>query len=338
MSNLTQTAKHKWINLINSQAVKTFAYTWGIQFLNLPLISQVYQSVYWPRILRKSRNMPRTIVIEPYNVCNLACIMCPYPEMTRKKERMDLPLFKKIIDDAVDSGFKALSLSLYNEPFLDKTIFDKIKYAKERGLEAAITSNGTILTDEMIKNTMESGVDCVTFSIDSLTKENYEKIRVNAKFEETIQNVERILEYRKRHNYKKPLIAMSAVRQLENDSSLDHLEELLKGLDLYAIAIKDNRKEGTPAYKHLNRSVYPCWWPWNQFIVYSNGKTGLCCMDYDNAHDIGDLNTQTIAEVWNSEKFTRMRELHLKGRGHEMELCKDCDIPFRQSPFFWWYL
>jgi pyruvate-formate lyase-activating enzyme len=338
MSSFSKKIKNKYINFINSQTVKTNAYHWGIQFLNLPVIYKVYAALYWPQIRKKSQDMPKNLVIEPYNVCNLECIMCPYPDMTREKVRMDLSLFKKIIDDAVDNNFRSLSLSLYNEPFMDKSIFEKIKYAKEKGLEVTITTNGTILTDDMIKNTMESGIDYVTFSIDSLDKESYEKIRVNATFETTINNVQRMIEYRKINNYKKPIIAMSAVRQLENDSSLDHLEELLKGLDLYAIAVRDNRKDGSPIYKEMTNTYYPCWWPWNQFIVYSNGKTGLCCMDSDNAYELGDMNTQTIPEVWNSAKFTGMRELHLNGEGHKIDLCVDCDIPLRQSPFFWWYL
>jgi len=338
MLNIAEIIKNKYINLINSQTVKTNAYHWGIQFLNLPVVSKVYAAIYWPLIRRKSQNMPKCLVIEPYNICNLECIMCPYPDMTREKVRMDLSLFKKIIDDAVDNNFKTLSLSLYNEPYMDQSIFEKIRYAKGKGLEVTITTNGTILTDDMIKNTMESGIDYVTFSIDSLDKENYEKIRVNATYENTVKNVHRMVEYRNNNNYKKPVIAMSAVRQLENDSSLDHLEELLEGLDLYAIAVRDNRKDGTPIYKDMTKQYYPCWWPWNQFIVYSSGKTGLCCMDSDNAYDLGDMNTQTIPEVWNSAKFSEMRELHMNGEGHKMDLCKDCDIPFRQSPFFWWYL
>ena len=130
MLNIAEKIKNKYINLINSQTVKTNAYHWGIQFLNLPVISKVYAAIYWPVIRRKSQNMPKCLVIEPYNVCNLECIMCPYPDMTREKVRMDLSLFKKIIDDAVDNDFRTLSLSLYNEPYMDKSIFEKISTPK----------------------------------------------------------------------------------------------------------------------------------------------------------------------------------------------------------------
>jgi sulfatase maturation enzyme AslB (radical SAM superfamily) len=40
-----------------------------------------------------------TITIEPYNVCNLRCRMCSYRKMTRRKDLMNMDLYKKIVDD-----------------------------------------------------------------------------------------------------------------------------------------------------------------------------------------------------------------------------------------------
>lgn len=54
--------------------------------------------------------------------------------MTRAKVKMDMNLFIRIVDDAVKNGFTDLLLSNYGEPFLDDRIFDRIKYAKEKGL------------------------------------------------------------------------------------------------------------------------------------------------------------------------------------------------------------
>ena len=322
-------------NFVNKKAFKSTAYNFSLHFLNLPIVSQVYKLIYLPHIYRKSKNKPSTIVIEPYNVCNLACTMCAYPDLTRPKEQMDMELFKKVVDDAVNNNFKTLSLSLYNEPYMDNLIFERIKYAKEKGLETTITTNATLLTDELIQKTMSSGVDCVTFSIDSLDEEKYEKIRINASFKTTINNVKKMIGYREQLNLKKPMLTMSAVMH-GDDHTLANMEKELKGLDIYAVAMRDNRKNGQPTHGHLKS--YPCWWPWNHLVVYSSGKIALCCMDYDNVHDLGDLKTKNIDEVWNSKVFKNIRELLLNGKGDQIELCKNCDIPFRQSPLWWWSL
>lgn len=337
MTTAIESIKLKFRNIINSREVKTLAYEWGIQTINFPMVTPIYNFFYNRQISRKIRNLPKTLVIEPYNLCNLSCIMCPYPDMTREKEQMSMDLFKKIIDDAVANNFESLSLSLYNEPYLDSMFFERIKYAKQKGLYVFVATNGFSLTQERIEKTLESGLDCVTFSIDSLDKEKYEKIRVNAKFEKTIDNVKKLLKYRNEKKSATPLITMSAIEQGGKDPSLDHMSEILQGLDLYVVSKLDNRRNGDSNYKRFGLR-YPCWWIWHQLVVYSNGKIALCCMDYDDEFALGDLNHQTIAEVWSSDKFERLRNLHLNREFDKIAMCKDCDIPYRQSPFFWWSL
>ena len=335
VKKIIETGKLKAINFVNKKSFKPRAYNSILYCLNLPIVSQVYKSIYLPQIYRKSKKKPNTIVIEPYNVCNLACTMCPYPDLTRPTEQMSMQLFEKVIDDAVNNNFKRLSLSLYNEPYMDSLVFDRIKLAKKKGLETEITTNATLLTEELIQKTMSSGVDCVTFSIDSLDEKKYESIRVNASFKKTISNVKKMIAYRMQLNQKKPMLTMAAVLH-GNDNSLNDMEDRLKGLDIYAVSMRDNRKDGQPTPGHLK--AYPCFWPWNQLVVYSSGEIALCCVDSDNAHDLGDLKTQTINEVWESKVFKNLRKLLLTGQGDQIEICKDCDIPYRQSPVLWWAL
>lgn len=336
MMKIAEPIKLKLRNIINSRRIKTLAYEWGIRAISLPGVFSIYNFIYSEQIRKKSRGIPKTLVIEPYNLCNLSCVMCPYPDMTREKEQMSMDLFRKIVDDAAVNNFKTLSLSLYNEPYLDSLFFERIKYAKKKGFYVLVATNGSSLTEERIEKTLESGLDCVTFSIDSLDKEKYENIRVNAKFEKTINNVKRLIEYRNQKKSSLPLITMSAIEQ-GDDPSLDHMSEILEGLDLYAVSKLDNRRGGESNYRRLGLR-YPCWWIWHQLVVYSNGKIALCCMDYDDNFQLGNLNHQTIEEVWNSEKFSKLRKLHLDGKFDEIAMCKGCDIPYRQSPFFWWSL
>ena len=63
------------------------------------------------------------VALEPFNVCNLECTMCPYPDMDRAKSQMTMELYKKIVDDVVAFGHTRLNLTHYNEPFLDTNLF-----------------------------------------------------------------------------------------------------------------------------------------------------------------------------------------------------------------------
>jgi hypothetical protein len=64
----------------------------------------------------------------------------------------------------------------------------------------------------------------------------------------------------------------------------------------------------------------------NHMTVLWDGRVNLCCMDPLGRAIFGDLNHQTVAEVWFSEGRQRYVTLHEEGRGTECEVCCDCNI------------
>ena len=90
--------------------------------------------------------------IETYGLCNMACGFCPYPlkKDFEKKSKLEDETIKKVIDEInpEDKDFKYLTFSQFNEPLLDKRIFDYIKYAKDRKLEVYFITNGLLLDKE----------------------------------------------------------------------------------------------------------------------------------------------------------------------------------------------
>jgi molybdenum cofactor biosynthesis enzyme MoaA len=61
----------------------------------------------------------------------------------------------------------------------------------------------------------------------------------------------------------------------------------------------------------------------NMYVLW-DGRVCLCCMDYDGRVILGDLNKQTVKEVWDNSKW--IRDKQLEGKYDELELCKDCNL------------
>ena len=57
-----------------------------------------------------------------------------------------------------------------------------------------------------------------------------------------------------------------------------------------------------------------------------------CCADFDGKTILGNLNTETIAEVWNSDAFRAVRREHLESGGPDV--CRSCDLPRKDSPLW----
>ncbi|MBA7506269.1 GTP 3',8-cyclase [subsurface metagenome] len=277
--------------------------------------------------------------IETYNVCNLRCVMCSYPKMTREKVQMSMDLFRKIIDDAAQSGIRRVCLHLYSEPLLDSLLFERIKYVKSKGLWVEFASNGTPLTRDKIDLILDSGLDSINFSIDAATRETYRKIR-GADFDRTRNNIIKLIEEREKRGCKKPLISTSFVVERDNYREIkEFISFWKKRADRIGIwRVDDRRQEGLVPYKTKPTHVYPCPMLFTSCAVMSNGKVVLCCLDYDGSTVIGDLNNQSLAEIWNSKKFTKIRQAHINRHGDKIKLCKNlrCDLIYTQGSYLWW--
>lgn len=316
-----------------------------LSIIGLPIIHTVYSFLYFNRIKRKvavGLSGLYEISIETYNVCNLKCVMCPYTQMTREKVFMSMGLFKKIIDDSVSIGIRRVCLNFYNEPFLDPLLFDRIKYAKSKGLYVYFYSNGSLLTHKKIADVLESELDCILFSVHAITQETYQKVMGKGDLEKTKNNILELKGERDRSGLHSPLIGVSAVVQRDNYLEEKEFYCFWKGLAEWTRLVKcDARKvaglspwDGKLKSKHL----YPCPDVFDGIFVMGDGKIALCCYDYDGTVILGDLSKETITEAWNSQKYQEIREIHIKGQGNRIKLCRDinCSRIHREGAYRWW--
>ena len=69
---------------------------------------------------------PLMLICETVNICNNDCIICPYSSQSRKKELMNLDLFRNILDQYAEIGGGYISLTpMVGEVFLDSLLEKK---------------------------------------------------------------------------------------------------------------------------------------------------------------------------------------------------------------------
>jgi len=143
------------------------------------------------------RPYPQIMEFELDNRCNLECVICN-DIFSSSIDTKDLKTVSKV---AYDDEFvkqlepfipKLKEAKFYGgEPFLINiyyNIWEKM-LALNPHIEIVVQTNGTVL-NERIKKLLERGRFNINISIDSLNKENFETIRKNASFENTIKNVD----------------------------------------------------------------------------------------------------------------------------------------------------
>jgi radical SAM protein with 4Fe4S-binding SPASM domain len=120
---------------------------------------------------------PRLVFWEVTKGCNLRCIHCR-ATATELASPSDLPTPKAldIIRQIADYANPILVLS-GGEPLYRPDIFQLAKFGTELGLRVALATNGTLVTKEIAKKIVDSGVKRVSISLDGATAETHDSFR-----------------------------------------------------------------------------------------------------------------------------------------------------------------
>jgi MoaA/NifB/PqqE/SkfB family radical SAM enzyme len=218
----------------------------------------------------------------------------------------------------------------YGEPFLDRQLVEKVRYAKARGIaEVGMISNGSLITEELARGMIEAGLDAINISVDAAGKEVFEKTRVHLNYDTVINNVRTLARLRDEMGRTRPKLILSFVRQNNSTEEAQFIAEWSRIADKIHITELHNWA-GTLNTK--SDVSYPCYRMWLTFTVLWDGRVSLCCADFDGRHVLGDLRTSTIAEVWNSPAYLAVRRQQLESGGPE--ICRTCDLPKKDSPLW----
>lgn len=278
----------------------------------------------------RAPRLPEIVQIEATNICNAKCVFCPRDEMHRRQGIMSLELFKKIVDECAELGITHVRMHNYGEAFMDRKLVEKVRYAKAKGIrEVGMISNGSLITELVARGMIDAGLDAINISVDASGKEVFEATRIGLKYDKVIANIERLLRLRAESGKRRPKLILSFVRQNNSADEQAFIEHWRSIADKIHVTDLHNWA-GT--LNHESDVNYPCYRPWLTFTVLWDGRVSLCCADFDGKTILGDLNTQTIAEVWNAEPYRDVRRQHLESGGPDV--CRACDLPRKDSPLW----
>lgn len=289
------------------------------------------------RLFDKRRPVPEApehIQIQTISGCNASCVFCP-----NKKTKLDIPmgesmdmdLYKSIIDQCIDWGVKRFSPYLMNEPTLDPKLAERIAYItqhKQDGQFTKINSHGGRLTERSAKKLLDSGLDRINFSVQGLDAEIYENV-MHIPLQKTLDNIDRLLELKREGNYKTPRIRVCMLVTNYIEPQLPKIKEYwgARGvkINLNQLENRGNHKaikSKTIALKKLEHFDW-CNRLFEQMYVLYDGRTVMCCADWEQTGIMGDATQTPLREIWDGEKYRDYRERFLGGNMRGM-LCAGC--------------
>lgn len=286
---------------------------------------------------------PLVIQLEPSGFCNLECSFCPCGNSeTRKfiqKDMMSLACFEKFIDQCktFKDRIKVLRLIGIGEPLLNKNIGTFVKIAKESGAfdRVEITSNGVLLTHEVADQLIDAGLDTLLISLESNDEIKFEKIAGRKVSLDTMK--EQFQYFYKRKSNTKFYIKTTNLG-VENNS--DFYNEYGEFCDyIYVENVIENWPEfdagsnqGAVRYEEVpyQKKKEICIQPFKLLCVAANGDVVPCCVDWKRDLLLGNINDQSILEIWNGDRLKQLRKSLLQNQ--KKNICNRCSYSVQNQP------
>lgn len=281
---------------------------------------------------RRNLNKTNSIEIELTNRCNLKCIFCPHPEHKRDKGVMDFPTFKKIFDD-LNNSVDMIILGGFGEAILDKNIIEKLRYlrsnVKHKNIE--LVTNAIALNDDFIHTVIsESLLDKLNISVDSSTKDGYERVHRANSFNKVYSNIKNFYELKSKINKNKPIVSLRFKDAEFNKGEFINFVKIFSNISdeikPYAFVFEWPDSNLNISEVDISKSIrIPCPNLWDLRVNW-NGDAILCCQDYDGRIKLGNTNQLNISDIYeNSKVLNFYREKHQK-LDFDIPVCKSCEI------------
>lgn len=309
---------------------------------------KVLGSFYASRLLNKPLQWgyPVSVSFEPTTSCNLRCPECPsgLRQFTRPTGMLQDDFFRKTIDE-IHQELLYLIFYFQGEPYLNPGFLEMVKYASDKKIYTATSTNAHYLTDEVAKKTIESGLDRLIISIDGTTQGVYEQYRVGGNLEKVLEGAKNIMKWKKELKSKTPFVFFQFLVVKPNEDQVKDIKRLAKeiGVDevrfktaqIYEYETDPNnliptidkysryKKNADGSYTAKNKLANRCWKLQHANVITWDGLVVPCCFDKDASHQLGNLKTQSFREIWHNENYRQFRAELMKSRKN-IDICSNC--------------
>lgn len=289
---------------------------------------------------------PVSISFEPTTSCNLRCPECPsgLREFTRPTGMLKKDFFHQTMDD-ISKDLLYLVFYFQGEPFLNPDFLEMVKYAHDKGIYTATSTNAHYLTDEKARQTVESGLDRLIISVDGTTQDVYQQYRRGGNLEKVLAGARNIVKWKKELKSSTPFVFFQFLVVKPNEHQIEDIKELGKEIGVDQVRFKTAqvydfvndpnqlipsiekysryKKDKNGKVKVKNGLSNHCWKLWHSNVITWDGLVVPCCFDKDASHQLGNLKMQSFKETWNNDNYRQFRSELMQSRKN-IDICANC--------------
>lgn len=181
-------------------------------------------------IYKNKSELPKRLRVDVCTLCQLKCPVC-YMRTNKDSVKNGCGLgylrfenFKELLDN---NDIKNIEISNSGEIFLNPDLVKILEYAYKKGVKLTADNgvNLNYITDEQAEALAKYHLVSMTVSIDGASQETYEKYRVGGNYDKVIENVKKIIFYRKKYSNGCPHVTWKFIVFGHNEHEIEKAKE-----------------------------------------------------------------------------------------------------------------
>jgi radical SAM protein with 4Fe4S-binding SPASM domain len=282
---------------------------------------------------------PFVMFLEPTNVCNFRCPICPesfddFAKQAGYYERMNRQTWQKVYGD-LDGWCQMRTMRFYaeGEPLLNPHLDEIISQARPHTLRTELTTNASRLNEDWAERLVRCGLQYCRISIYATTDVKYE-LATGSRFKasEIRRNVQTLRTVRDRMGSETPRIYCELVSQEPDEATFRKQYETVAD-DLGLKVLHNWGGTAAPLVQlgqQMKTEKRVCPKPFYEIVVKANGDVSVCCGDWNGHLKIGNVHEEHLRDIWNGPAANRIRDLHRSDKREELDACRGCTLIYSQ--------
>ena len=269
-------------------------------------------------------------------------LLSPRGSRLGRSGSMDLGVVQKIASELAQYDDALCVLSGFGDPLRHAEFESVLDILRPRSTTPGANSgvfglcvrtSAADLTPQISTALIAHHVDILNVSIDAWTDETFRRVKgLNASSKRSLSDIlarlEMFAKMQQERQSPTPIVVPEMVKAKENIHELDEFFDgwlrrsgavSLTGHSHFAGQMPDHSVMDMRPPQRL-----PCRRLRSRCLILCDGRVALCDQDFKGLHTVGDIRESTLAQIWQSPTFERIRQEHLAGRYDANPLCAAC--------------
>jgi radical SAM protein with 4Fe4S-binding SPASM domain len=258
----------------------------------------IRKSTFVDRVKLNNRGpIPSWIDLNPTELCNRKCVFCPRvdeDEYPNQALHISLDTVNNVKMNLLKIGFEGvIALSGYGEPLLHPKLADVVQILASSRWRIELVTNGDRLTTKVANELIKAGLNYFVVSMydGPEQQKHFQSVFAGANIET--------------NRY--------VLRDRWYDETLN-----------YGVKLTNRTGNVTIGVQQPISLKKPCYYPSYSLSLDWNGDVLLCVQDWDKKVKFGNINVQSLEEIWFSKYFQRVRQNLIDGN-RAVAPCKNCN-------------